>query len=429
MQVSINEALMIPHMAGMRASMDTRHAHNTCSSAEIDSCCSVLRGSPHSSVKLLPNHHIGTDAQLHGFHFACHVEDKASVLPVGADMFNMVSMYECGDGPSGAPAGALNPHALCILNNVPHYQSLLQAYIKTLDENPMRPARFDCIPEQTENHSTSLMQIAGFNCVDTRPWKPEISNRIGLYHTFTRSTSKDERKHKVFLVVSGCLSEAAEEFHNLWLDSRDHIKFEDLLRCEELNWLRSTTHRNHNRVASEVSSLFDLPMRHVADADDPTQLSRMIFPTTTTYKTDLRHSEDSSRQHVRYVDGGCFSDISNNGVLFEMFGSEGYWLFQGPRDFSDNYTYGSVFSSTNEIPCMPSATVRYHSLHLPTNAHNTVMINTRAPLAADMPPVEASTGHTPFLFPDEQFFNVIQDLGFNRNDGTLNLMPLVYFER
>ena len=90
-----------------------------------------------------------------------------------------------------------------------------------------------------------------------------------------------------------------------------------------------------------------MPMRHVTDADDQTLSARMIFPTTSTYKTDLRQAEDSSRQHVRYVDGGCFADISNNSILFEMFGSEGFWLFQGPRDFSDNYAYGSVFASTN----------------------------------------------------------------------------------
>jgi len=291
-----------------RASMDTRHAHNPCSSAEIDSCCSVLRGSPHASIKLLPNHHIGPDAQLHGFHFACHVEDRARVLPVGVNMCTMVSMYECGDKPADAPAGALNPHALRVLNNMPHYQRLLDGYIAALDANPTRPARFDCIPEQGEAQALSLLQVAGFNCVDTRPWKPEVSSRVGLYHTFTRSTAKDERTHKVFLVVAGCLSEAAEEFHNLWLDSRDHIKCADLLRCEELNWLRSTTHRNHNRVASDISTLFGLPMRHVPDADDPSLCARMLFPTTTTYQCDLRLADDSTCQQVRYVDGECFSD-------------------------------------------------------------------------------------------------------------------------
>jgi len=113
-----------------------------------------------------------------------------------------------------------------------------------------------------------------------------------------------------------------------------------------------------------------------------------------------------------------------NGILFEIFSSEGFCFYQGPRDFSDNYTYGSVFASTNEVPCMPSSTVRYHSLHPPAAAHNTVLVAARR-AAEDA----AGGAPTAFLFPDEHFFNVIQELGFNRNDGTLNLMPLVYFER
>ena len=52
-------------------------------------------------------------------------------------------------------------------------------------------------------------------------------------------------------------------------------------------------------------------------------------------------------------------------------------------------------------------------------------------IAAQRAAEDGSAGGAPtaFLFPDEHFSNVIQELGFNRNDGTLNLMPLVYFER
>jgi len=78
---------------------------------------------------------------------------------------------------------------------------------------------------------------------------------------------------------------------------------------------------------------------------------------------------------------------------------------------------------------MPSSTVRYHSLHMQTNPHNTVMISPRARDAGEDAPAPGSRQTTLFLFPDEQFFTIIQELGFNHNDGTLNLMPLVYFER
>ena len=76
----------------------------------------------------------------------------------------------------------------------------------------------------------------------------------------------------------------------------------------------------------------------------------------------------------------------------------------------------------------------YHSLHHPSSAHNTVLIPAprsaepdggAAPATGAAAPAEGAA----FLFPDEQFFNVIQALGFNRNDGTLNLMLFVYHER
>jgi len=32
-----------------------------------------------------------------------------------------------------------------------------------------------------------------------------------------------------------------------------------------------------------------------------------------------------------------------------------------------------------------------------------------------------------FLFPDENFMKTLNKLGFNRNDGALNLMPIVCY--
>ena len=48
-------------------------------------------------MKVLPNHHVGTDAELHGYYFTCSPEDTASVLPMDRRMFDMISMYECVD--------------------------------------------------------------------------------------------------------------------------------------------------------------------------------------------------------------------------------------------------------------------------------------------------------------------------------------------
>ena len=41
--------------------------------------------------------------------------------------------------------------------------------------------------------------------------------------------------------------------------------------------------------------------------------------------------------------------------------------------------------------------------------------------------LQADDHQKDFLFPDESFLAIMQELGFNRNDGMLNIMPLVYY--
>jgi len=102
---------------------------------------------------------------------------------MGKDMFSMISMYECVDDNE---SHVMQPHALDILNNIPTHQVALDEYIQHLDANPLQPARFNCIPPQLGSDDA-----VAFDCVDTREWKEEISDKVGIYHTFTRSSSKD----------------------------------------------------------------------------------------------------------------------------------------------------------------------------------------------------------------------------------------------
>lgn len=397
--------------------VDLRHAHNPCTSAEIDSCNSAVRGSMHTNIKVLPNHHIGADAELHGYYFSCSPADPASVLPLDRRMFDMMSMYECVDEEEEQ---AFSPCALKIVNELEHYKQMLSTYAQELRDNPMMPARFDCIADQ----NVFVGGVSSYDSMDSREWKPELPATMGVYHTFTRSSSKTTRKHKLFVVISGPLTQAAEELHNLWQDSAAHMSCQDFLQCEELNWLRSATHRNHNRLASDIGVLFGLNMKHVTDVDDPSHSRSVVFPTTCTYKKDIGRVNVGKKDVVRFVDSGCFTDLSNNGVLFEMFSSEGYWLFQGPRDFADNYAHGSVFANTDEAACEPTSTVQYHPLHPAVHRHNTVRVESDA-TGNNFP--SADEGLRDFLFPDESFLAIMQDLGFNRNDGVLNIMPLVYY--
>ena len=60
------------------------------------------------------------------------------------------------------------------------------------------------------------------------------------------------------------------------------------------------------------------------------------------------------------VDGGSFLHKSSNGVLFETYASEGFWLFTGPPDHASYNTYGTIFNFHKDMTCFPTSTLRYH---------------------------------------------------------------------
>ena len=150
--------------------------------------------------------------------------------------------------------------------------------------------------------------------------------KTGLYHAFTRTNTNATREHKIYIVVSGCLTHAAEEMYNLWLDAGGHATCGELLECEELEWLRSATHRNHNRIAADLSTLFGVRLRVVLDTESPAAGTLMALPTTSTFMNDIRAATQPHEMMVS--ESACFTDASDNGVVVDMFSAEGFWLFQ-----------------------------------------------------------------------------------------------------
>ena len=178
------------------------------------------------------------------------------------------------------------------------------------------------------------------NSCDREVWDEQVPRKVGLYHAFVRPHMKDSIEHKLFIVVSGSLPFLDEEFHSLWQDCNTFTTCEQLLKSEELQWFRSATLRNHNRVAARLADALGLPIRCFIDTEDPTGHKRSAHPTTMTMKNDIDIDLHTRRVHV--VDGGCFLHKSINGVLFEMHASEGFWLFTGPPDHASYNIYGTI---------------------------------------------------------------------------------------
>jgi len=418
----------------MHRHVDTVHQYNPSTPLEMDSCQNAVDMGVHSRIKLMPNHHIDREGDLHGFYFSCMDSDPANVMPVGKTMCSTISMYECR---APTEKTSFNPHALKIVNDLAHYTTLLEEYVEGIRADELEPAKFDCIADvetgkRDADPQNPLFDVSFHRQVDQREWKNEIPSKIGIYHTFTRSNTKDEREHKVYIIISGYLQHAAEQFYNMWQDAADMATCRQIVDCEELQWLRDTTHRNHNRIASDVCRLFELDMVHVLDTDDCSLSRTMVYPTSSTSKNDMGREHTTGSRVVRVVDGGCFSDLGTNGIIFEMYSSEGFWLFQGPQDLSDYNCYGSEFANTDHVPCFPTQTVCYHSRF--ANApgqNNTVRVKKTCTESIKHACVPEQTGDecetNEFMFPDERFFKILESLGFNRNDGVLSLMPLVCY--
>ena len=49
-------------------------------------------------------------------------------------------------------------------------------------------------------------------------WTPELPERIGVYHAYIRGFNRDVRTHRLFIVCSGGMARACDEFCNLVID-------------------------------------------------------------------------------------------------------------------------------------------------------------------------------------------------------------------
>ena len=327
--------------------------------------------------------------------FTCHQEEKASALPIAKDMFDLIAMYEVKSEAQNVDS-CLHPEALGIFNHSKEKWTKLDEYMNSFSTTDEMPANFNCIRDESGNNKFSQ------KVPDQRVWKESKPSRIGLYHAFVRTHTNDALEHKLFIIVSGCMSVASEELQNLWQDSKHILSCREFVESVEAHWLRQATLRNHNRIAYEVSLVLGLQLNISLDMDDPTGVKRMAVPVSYNYKNDMciRNS------HVLISDQACFLHKTENGVLFEMFANEGYWMLNGPKDYAQGARYGYVTEKCRYLPCMPVRTIQIHGTHQG---------------GAQIVKVDGGT----FFFPDKKFTQELENLGFNRDDGILHFMPII----
>jgi len=386
---------------------------------ERGACDAALHLSQHTKIELLPNVHINEAMELSGFHFEAAGCDTANVMPIPTNLFDCIVAYEV----TNELHESFNGKVLHILQNMTEYKEKLRALIDELKANTTNVPAFSCmVDEEDETYNEDQLYFAKPTC-DRRVWDEQAPRKVGLYHAFVRPHTKDSIEHKLFIILSGSLAFLDEEFQRLWQDCNTFTTCEQLLESEELQFFRSATLRNHNRVAARVADTLGLPVRCFIDTEDPTGHKRSAHPTTITQKSDIHIDLHTRRVHI--VDGGCFLHKSNNGILHEMHAAEGFWLFQGPPDNAAYNCFGTIFNHHKEISSFPTTTLRYHDKF---TARGTVVSgqhggeSTKDTIYELKVPTQVTT-----LFPDESYMKKTESLGYNRNQMVVSFMPVLQY--
>jgi hypothetical protein len=396
----------------------TQHAIFPLTDQERGACDAALHLSQHTKIELLPNVHINERMELSGFHFEAAGCDMANVLPIPTNLFDCIVAYEI----LSEKSSNFNDKVLDILLNLETYKNKLHAVMMELKTNTTNVPSFQCMQDDNDDEALNDDELIFCKHVcDRQVWDDQPPSKVGLYHAFVRPHTKDSLEHKLFIVCSGSLPFLDGEFHRIWQDCNTFTTCEQLLESEELQFLRSATLRNHNRVAARVADTLGLQVRCFIDTECPTGKKRSAHPTTITQKSDIELDVHTRRVHM--VDNGCFLHKSHNGILFDMHCNEGYWLYCGPPDNASQSTFGTIFDYPGTMTCFPTSTFKYHD-KFPSRGTfvSSVMESNKDTLYERAEQAQIET-----LFPTENFMKACEKLGFNRNNDIVHFMPILKY--
>lgn len=345
--------------------IDAQHAGREMTDAEQDAALNAIKNSQHVSLQVLPNHNMDENGELQGFVFSCPASESCATLPLHRQCMHMTTVYECC---SANENSTFNADAVRMTSDLPQFQDILSCLAEELRETDVPRAGFDCIPTQYTQQELALDSTYD-SYVDQRFWEPSMPSRMGVYHTFSRSHGQDTRQHKTFIVVSGCEWHASEELFTLWQDFSDQYTAKQFCESEEVLWLRTATLRSQQRVAARIADRCGLRIAQTVDVHCPHK-SMIATHGMQTCRHDLMCQVELDR--VLLSNNASFVARSQNGILFDMFSSEGLWLFCGPADHAAYNSYGDVFRHVAGVDAFPSGTVKFHAQYPSSTKYHTV---------------------------------------------------------
>lgn len=351
-----------------------------------------------------------------GFRFDCGSGRLGGILPISRTMFSGHTASECLDDDAVIMRLIADPE-----NNRKKMSEFMEAV-----KASHNPPDLTCIPDNAMIITKAgFMHASDLRSVDCKQWTPELPDTIGLYHAYIRGFNRDARVHKLFIVCSGGCPKAADEFCNLVIDAGGNCTATELADSEEAWWLRRTCQRARCRLIKMLADKFDVKVQYVDDVlaytrSNDCRQELLAVPTTDTIEHDVT-KRDSKTVSVHNM---CVDTTRvTNGILCQMHPSEGYWMFRGaPRGTGIN---GAMFGSHHVCGAFPT-----RSPHVPAFSArnlNAVVVQdgkeiVRVGNGIETGPATTKRHHVCF---DEAFFKNLEKMQWNRDNGFVELIPIV----
>ena len=368
--------------------MDSQFAFHPVSSKEEQTCKSLLEQDPSTSICLMPTHHISEFGNLTGFVFSCTSTCPARVLPISRTMFFGHTVVECQDPPA---------KIWDLITSQGQNKTRMLDFLQTTQDECLQPAMLDCTP-----FSSGYMNVFHNKDIltkDSTMWTPEVPDSIGIYHAMVRGLNREKREHKLYLVCSGGLSKACDEFCNLSIDVGSLCNAYKLAISNEAWWLRRACRRSRCRLLYQLAQAFGLTVPSIEDFQSH-DLQYMAVHAHDSVDHDLVYEQ--SKQQVRVLNGCVNTHLVTAGAVVRMHPMEGYWLFRSSK-------LSSRGAFPTEQPVLPSAS-SFTSV-VPAPHPDTV--------------VGPSLERRHFLCFDESYLSVLQKMQWDRNQGITEMIPIV----
>ena len=389
--------------------LTTTFALHPVTSDEHATLSAMLSRDPSARVLLMPTHHVSQQGDIMGFRHDCAAHMTGDCLPVSRSMFFGHTACECLDDDASI---------LRLMSDQDANKQKMADFIADLKANHC-PAELSCIPDNaTALTNTGLMQATDLRSVDCKPWAPEVPDTIGLYHAYIRGYNRDARSHKLFIVCSGGCPKACDEFCNTVIDVGSEWSAGEIADSEEAWWLRRACQRARCRLIRMLADRFGVRVNSVDDVQayysSPHDSHLLAVPGTDTVEHDIcRLQNNRIAVHNLAVD----TTRLTNGILVQMHPSEGYWLFRGAQRGTG--VYGAMFGSHQVCGAFPT-----RSPQVPASSArgmNAVLVQDGPCILRDGKPA-CRQHHACF---DEAFFKNLEKMQWNRDNGVVELIPIV----